>query len=151
MTGLSTFIQPRTLRWLLVAGLLIGVVALAGIRGLLWWPVAASPIDVQLTDITNIEIQPVPEGPEILWNNPPTSPFSEQRHMIEAAIPSPLPGPEVQPLWCRVGGNLIVNLRDGRAITYGPCRHPEAIRALWTTIERIESNGRCTEPCAPTD
>jgi len=150
MSRLSTATQLHRLPWLVAAALLIGLVIAVGIRGLLWWPVATSPIDVPLTDIASIEIQPK-EGPGLLWNNPPTSPFSEQRHMIEAAIPSPLPGTEVQPLWCRSGGNLIVKVRGGRAIIYGPCRHPDAIRSLWATIVRVESNGRCTELCAPTE
>jgi hypothetical protein len=151
--GLERFVLPnvRTRVGLVTLAVLVTFAVLTGLRGLLWWPVESSPIDVKLADIASIRIQPVPEGPTFLWTNPPTSPPNERSALIEAAIPIPLPGPEVQPLWCTEGGNLIVNLRDGRTITYGPCRHPQPIRALWATIDRVEANGRCTEPCAPTE
>jgi hypothetical protein len=140
---------PLPNRWLLAAGLL-GVLVILGVGLQLNWWTAASPIDVQLTDIASIQLQPVPEGPTLLWNNPPTSPYSEQRSQIEAAIPNPLPAPELQPPGCS-GGNLIVHLRDGRDITYGPCRHPASIRALWSRLVKVLSDPSCREPCGPND
>jgi hypothetical protein len=140
---------PLPNRWLLAAGLL-GVLVILGVGlQLNWWP-AASPIDVQLTAIASIQLQPVPEGPTLIWNNPPTSPYSEQRSQIEAAIPLPLPAPEWQTPGCG-GGNLIVHLRDGRDITYGPCRHPASIRALWSRLVKVLSDPSCREPCGPTE
>jgi hypothetical protein len=135
-------------RWvgvLVVAALVCAVVIAAGFRGLLWWTVGSSPINIQLTDVASIQIQPVPEGPPL----GPVTPQSQQWTLIETAIPIPLPGPVNQPIGCDQGGDLIVNLRDGRTVTYGPCRHPQAIRALWARLETVESNGRCTEGCAP--
>jgi hypothetical protein len=55
------------------------------------------------------------------------------------------------PIGCDMGGDLVLNLRDGRTITYGPCRHRDPIRALWGHIAMVESNGRCTDGCAPTE
>jgi hypothetical protein len=136
-------------RWLLAAVMLGALVILGVGLQLSWWP-AASPIEVQLTDIASIQLQPVPEGPTLLWNNPPTSPYSEQRSQIEAAIPDPLPAPDFQPPGCS-GGDLIVHLRDGRDITYGPCRHPASIRALWSRLIKVLSDPNCREPCGPTE
>lgn len=135
-------------RWLLAAAL-VGAVAILGLGLRLFWePAQAGPIDVQLIDIASIQLQPVPEGPTLLWNNPPSSPYSELRSQIEAAIPNPLPAPEFQPPGC-TGGDLIVHLRDGRDITYGPCRHPASIRALWSRLIKVLSDPSCREPCGP--
>jgi hypothetical protein len=140
---------PLPNRWLLAAALL-GVLVILGVcLQLNWWP-AASPIDVQLTDIASIQLQPVPEGPTLIWNNPPTSPYSAQRSQIEAAIPLPLPAPEWQTPGCG-GGDLIVHLRDGRDITYGPCSHPASIRALWSRLVKTLNDPSCREPCGPTE
>ena len=119
-----------------------------GLR-LLWSPIG-NPTDVQLVDIASIQLQPVPEGPTLIWNHPPTSPPSEQMRLIEEAIPLPLPAPEFQPPGCS-GGDLIVYLRDGRDITYGPCRHPASIRALWARMITVLSNPNCKPPCGPTE
>ena len=137
-------------RWLLAAGLL-GALAVFGLGlQLNWWP-AARPIDVQLIDIASIQLQPIPEGPTLIWNHAPTSPYSDQQAQIEAAIPIPLPGPELQPIGCNLGGDLIVRLRDGRAITYGPCRHPASIRALWSRLIVVLADPKCRQPCAPAE
>ena len=136
-------------RWLLAAGLL-GALAVFGLGlQLNWWP-AARPIDVQLIDIASIQLQPIPEGPTLIWNHAPTSPPSEQQSQIEAAIPLPLPAPELQTPGCG-GGDLIVHLRDGRDITYGPCRHPASIRALWSRLIKVLGDPNCREPCGPTE
>jgi hypothetical protein len=141
---------PMPNRWLLAAGFL-GVLVILGVGlQLNWWP-AASPIHVQLTDIASIQLQPVPEGPTLIWKDPPTSPYSKQRSQIEAAIPDPVPGPELQPMGCSDGGDLIVHLRDGRDITYGPCRHPASIRALWSRLIKVLGDPGCREPCGPTE
>ena len=138
-------------RWQLAAALLAAVVILAAGLRLFCWPFEASPIDVQLVDIAGIQLEPYPEGPPgLAWNHPPTSPYSEQLTQIEAAIPIPLPGPEVQPIGCSGVGNMIIHLRDGRDITYGPCRHPAAIRALWSRMVRVLADPNCREPCGPT-
>ena len=136
-------------RWLLAAGILAAaVIADVGLQAL-WWP-AAHPIDVQLTDIAGLTIQPIPEGPTLIWNHPRTGPYSDQQQQIEAAIPLPLPAPEIQTPGCG-GGNLIVHLRDGRDITYGPCRHPASIRALWSRLIMVLGDPNCRQPCAPTE
>jgi hypothetical protein len=96
--GLGSWRRTRKL-WLLAAALLTAlVISVTGLRGLLWWPVETSSIDVQLTDVASIQILPLGFGPTLMWNHPTTSPPSEQQSVIEAAIPIPLPGPEVQPL-----------------------------------------------------
>ena len=140
---------PLPNRWLLAAVLLGALVVLGVGLQLNWWP-AASPIDVQLTDIASIQLQPVPEGPTLIWNHPSTGPYSEERSQIEAAIPLPLPAPEWQTPGCG-GGDLIVHLRGGRDVTYGPCRHPASIRALWSRMVRVLSDSSCKEPCGPTE
>ena len=133
--------------WVAVPVAMAVLAVVAAAMGFLWWPTSAAPIDVPLVEITGIRIQPVPEGPTLYWPHPPTSPPNADLAAVEAAIPDPLPGPISQPIWCTVGGNLIIEIADGRSITYGPCRHPASIRALWATLVRLQ--GPCVEPCAP--
>ena len=135
-------------RWVVAVALLAALVILGAVRVFLW-PADAS-INVQLIDIAGITIQPIPEGPTLNWNHAPTSPPSEQQSQIEAAIPLPLPAPEWQTPGCG-GGNLIVHIRDGRDITYGPCRHPASIRALWGRLITVLSDPKCKPPCGPTE
>ena len=135
---------------MLVVGL-FGLLVLGWEVGGLLGTSVAGPIDVQLIDIAGITLQPIPEGPTLTWNHPPTSPYSEQQARIEAAIPIPLPGPELQPIGCNLGGDLIVHLRSGRDITYGPCKHPASIRALWSRLIVVLSDPKCRQPCAPSE
>src|SRR5258705_4811148 len=116
------FLRTNRGRWLLAAGLFGLLVVGWEVGGLIGASVAA-PIDVQLADIAGITLQPIPEGPTLFWNHPPTGPYSAQQASIEAAIPIPLPGPDLQPIGCSLGGDLIVHLRSGRDISYGPCKH----------------------------
>jgi hypothetical protein len=46
----------------------------------------------------------------------------DRMFVCPSAIPVPLPAPSWQGLVCRTGGDVIVTLRDGSEITYGPCR-----------------------------
>jgi hypothetical protein len=143
--------RPRLVmgrKWLgllVVAAVVCAVVVAVGFR-LLQPALGSSPIDVHLGDIASLQLQPVPEGPTLVLK-----PANQEWSLIEGAIPIPLPAPVDQPLGCDSGGDLIVGLKDGRTITYGPCRHPKTIRALWARIEVVDSKGRCTNGCAPTE
>lgn len=46
-------------------------------------------------------------------------------------VPDPLPDPLDQGVSCQGGGDLIVRLKSGRWITYGPCSWPSQIAQLW--------------------
>ena len=135
-------------RWVFVSGIAAAALVVGGV--LWWWHVRTRPIEIRWADVVSVRLQPVPEGPvPPAFERRPTSSYSRPLSLIENAIPAPLPGPGVQPFGCQAGGDLIIQLADGRSITYGPCRHPGSIRALWARIEIVLSHGRCTRPCAP--
>jgi hypothetical protein len=46
-------------------------------------------------------------------------------------LPDPLPRPSNQQHTCQGGGDMIVDLKDGHEIVYGPCRWPWQISELW--------------------
>jgi hypothetical protein len=47
-----------------------------------------------------------------------------------AALIHPLPPPLVQPRGCVRGQLLVLGLRDGRTLRYGPCRLPGPVESL---------------------
>ena len=111
-----------------------------------------APIAISRGDVTEIALQPVPEGPVLEFTSTPLhgswSGGNLPLSSIEQAIPIPLPGALFQG-FCQLGGNLVVSLRDGRQVSYGPCRHPASIRALWRQMELVATQGDCRDGCAP--
>jgi hypothetical protein len=91
-------------------------------------------LDVHRADIAMLQIQPIPEGavgePYSRTGQKGTLPLSQ----IERYIPDPLPHSVWQGFPCHIGGDLIVTLTDGRAISYGPCRYPRSITVMWANI-----------------
>lgn len=124
------------------------LVLLAG--SVVWWSVRFAPINVSLSDIVSIELDPYPEGP-------PSAPFQRRLSepgakplsLVEEFVPVPLPAPRWQGLFCRTGGNMLVELADGRTITYGPCRRPPSIDHLWAHMVDVIRGGACRPACGP--
>lgn len=113
---------------------------------------AGRPIAVVRSDIQELALQPVPEGPTLEFASTPlhgswTGDNLPLSSVIDA-IPIPLPGTESQGS-CGLGGDLIVTLRGGRRVVYGPCRHPAAILVLWSRMVTQASGGACQDGCAP--
>jgi hypothetical protein len=104
------------------------------------------PIRISRADVVSVRLQPIPEGPVLEFGS------SGDRHPVDAIrdrIPVPLPHPVWQGFSCSGGGDLIVTLANGRQISYGPCRRPAAINALWAQMVSIASDGACEPRCGP--
>jgi len=85
--------------------------------------------DVTLADITQVSLGPAPDGPQ-----PPvfpSNPTGDDRPLSQILPYVPLPLPEQIPQDCGEGGILVITLRDGREISYGPCKRPVEIDRLW--------------------
>jgi hypothetical protein len=107
----------------------IGVFVVAGLA--VWWAVRFAPIDVERADVVSIGLDPYPEGPHSpRFVRAPGEQDQKPLALVEKFIPVPLPAPKWQGLSCRVGGHVTVELADGRAIAYGPCRRPDSIDRL---------------------
>lgn len=90
----------------------------------------AQPLPYGPHDVEAIWLQPVPEGPV-----PPTfarRPTKGELPLsrVEGALPSPLPRDLWQGFRCEFGGDVVLELRTGDEIRYGPCRRPAAIERL---------------------
>lgn len=99
-------------------------------------PVAASG------GVTEIDVVLVPEGPTLSVRDVPSRaggviPLAS----VQRFIPDPLPAPEFQ--WiCDRGSDMVITLRSGKQVTYGPCRRPASIDRLWT--ELVQSGPRAS-------
>ena len=125
---------------------LISIVALGVVLALVTYA-RSRPLDVHAEDILRLEMVPYPEGP-------PGPTFTREAHpkddtytldlsRIERFIPDPLPNTAWQGLLCRNGGILTVTLLDDKeTITYGPCRRPASIDALWEAMIDIANDRR---------
>lgn len=105
------------------------VVILAVAVGYYLWK-QSSPLPLTEEDVVAVWLEPIPEGP-----SSPTflrQPDKKERSLskIAHAIPSPLPRDVWQGFGCDIGGNVVVEIRDGSEIRYGPCRRPEQIQDL---------------------
>jgi hypothetical protein len=133
-------------RWLVALAALAVVVALVTYA-------RSRPLDVHVQDIESVSIDPYPEGPPgpTFMRGPGErgNLLQAPLELLEPFIPDPLPNTAWQGLNCRMGGNLIVTLRDGDSITYGPCRRPESINELWAHMLHVFSNGECRPRCGP--
>ena len=123
-------------------GVLVGL-AIAVCAWLAWWGyqrlTAASQVNVQYGDIASIRIHGVPQGepgPGLVFT-PAGVGQTLPLDLVESQLPLPLPAPMRQPFGCDHGGDLVVRLRSGRTITYGPCTWPWQISELWGAMEGI--------------
>lgn len=105
--------------------------------------VHAQPIRVSRGDIVSIRLQPIPEGPGL-------SAAEEElaREEIRESIPIPLPHPAWN-IFCEFGGNMIIELRNGDEVSYGPCRRPASINHLWAVLIDFRTGGKCRPNCGP--
>jgi hypothetical protein len=87
---------------------------------------------VGLDQIRSIHLQPVPEGPTgPLFVPQPRHPNELPLALVQDFVRAPLPAPLPQPHGCSNSGDLVIVLKNGREITYGPCRWPWQISELW--------------------
>jgi hypothetical protein len=133
-------------RWLIaLAALGVGVAAIVYLRG--------RPLDVHVQDIESVTTDPYPEGPPGPTATrkalPDETSYLFGLDRVARFIPDPLPNTAWQGLNCSMGGNLIVTLRDGKTIRYGPCRRPDSINDLWAHMFDVASDGACRPRCAP--
>lgn len=111
--------------------------------------VPGRPIRVDPRDVVSVRLVPVPEGPTLgPFERDPGDQTSLDISLIVDQIPNPLPHPAWQ-FGCSIGGDLKVELADGRVVSYGPCRRPASINHLWAVIVDIVSGGECRPNCAP--
>jgi hypothetical protein len=131
------------------AGFIIGV-AVAGVVWLLTSGILtrSGTIDVSYDQIRSIHLQPVPEGPTgPLFVHRPRRAEELPLELVRDFVRTPLPEPLHQPGGCGDSGDLIIVLKDGRAITYGPCRWPWQISELWgAMITSSEAVGCAAHP-----
>ena len=112
----------------LVVGVLIVAVPWLGTSGLLK---SSGHINAGYDQIRSIHLQPVPEGPTgPLFVPQPRHADELPLELVRSFVVPPLPAPLDQP-HCGGGGNLIIVLKSGRRVTYGPCRWPWQISELW--------------------
>lgn len=118
---------------LVVAAALVGL-GVAGIGPLTTVFYRPTPISAN-GGVAEIDIQPIPEGPGLVFQRNPTSRGVRPLAQIEQLIPDPLPAPLFQGL-CGMGGNMVIILGNGKRVTYGPCHRPASIDRLWAEIVR---------------
>jgi hypothetical protein len=107
------------------------VIVAAGFAGFWWFWLRWSGISGQ--EVIAVRVQPVPEGPTMQF----TLHSAPSLRLIERYIPDPLPAPGVQTPFCASGVDVVVTLKDGRKITYGPCHRPASIDALRAEMAHV--------------
>jgi hypothetical protein len=131
---------------LLVGAALVGL----GVAGL--GPLTAAfyrPTSISANGgVTEIHIQPVPEGPRLVFVRAPTTQDVRPLAQVDRFIPDPLPPPRFQRL-CGMGGNMVVILGNGKHVTFGPCYRPTSINHLWAEMFYVASAGQCAPRCGP--
>lgn len=122
----------------MMKGLRVAVAALVAIGtgvGYYLWK-QSSPLPYTRQDVVAVWLDPVPDGP----GSPRfvTEPNEGDRPLtlIDQSIPSPLPRDVWQGFTCNTGGDVVVEIRNGESIRYGPCRRPGSIEDLRQQILR---------------
>ena len=132
------------------AGFVFGAVVVGlvwlGSSGLL--TASSGQINAGYDQIRSIHLQPVPEGPTgPLFVPRPRRADELPLALVRDFVRTPLPAPLHQPHSCGDSGDLIVVLKSGRTITYGPCRWPWQISELWgAMITSSEAVGCAAHP-----
>ena len=88
------------------------------------------PLDFSREDVVAVWLEPIPEGPQSPRFVMEPRDGDRSLTLITDAIPSTLPRDIWQGFTCNMGGNVVVEVRDGDPIRYGPCRRPDAIENL---------------------
>src|SRR5689334_10597453 len=129
---------------LVLGGLVIGLIRM-GTSGV--FDFSSSHLAYHASDIASIHLQPVPEGPAgNYYVRHPNSVDQKSLNLVGAFLPDPLPTPSNQPHTCQGGGDMIIKLKNGRGLTYGPCRWPWQISELWGAMIQTAD---ITEPSTP--
>jgi hypothetical protein len=126
-------------------GFVSGLVAGGVVVGLAWLgasgvfnTASTAHLRAGYSDVASIHLQPVPEGPASPMFVPePKSVGDKPLALVRNLVPDPLPKPLDQPGSCDHGGDLIVVLKDGREIIYGPCDYPWQISQLWGAMIEV--------------
>jgi hypothetical protein len=129
------------------SGLFVGLV----VMGVAWLGVSGAfrpgsgSLGYRYRDIASIQIQPVPEGPPTPGFVPNPRRIDEQPlALLRDLVPTRLPAPLDRAGGCGGGGDVVIKLRSGKTLTYGPCRWPWQISELWgamiETSDLTESN-----------
>ncbi len=122
----------------------LGIAGLGPLTSVFYRPISISANG----GVREMDVQPVPEGPGLVFKRAPRTEGVRPLAQIEQFIPDPLPPPLFQGI-CGMGGNMQVILGNGRHVTYGPCYRPTSINHLWAEMLYVESNGQCTPRCGP--
>jgi hypothetical protein len=105
---------------------------------------SSSHLPYHPSDIASIHLQSEISGPYFLSH--PKRLDDMPLELVGGFLPDPLPRPLDQPHGCDHTGYLIVKLKNGRELTYGPCSYPWQISELWGAM--IEA-ADLTEPSSP--
>jgi hypothetical protein len=121
--------------WGFRAGMVTGIgicllVVLVGWASGAMYSATHDSVSYRAGDIVSLTIQPT-EGPSLRFVRNPPPHGSQPLGLVIHMVPNPLPRPLDQGLHCQGGGSLIIELRSGHAITYGPCKWPWQISELW--------------------
>jgi hypothetical protein len=112
---------------------------------------ASGHIDVAYGQVRSIHLQPVPEGPQgPLFVPRPQNANELPLGLVRQFVVEPLPATLDQGLRCKGGGDLIIALKNGRQITYGPCRWPWQISELWGAMIEAGEAVACDHGEPPT-
>lgn len=120
--------------------LVMGVTGVGPAASFFHRPISAAPHG----GVVSVELVPIPEGPAPGLGSDP-----EIFRQVKSSIPEPLPAPLRQWFCGGSGGDLVVTFADGEKVTYGPCRRPSSIDALWARIIYVSTQGRCAPDCRP--
>ncbi len=105
---------------LILGGLVVGVIWM-GSSGV--FDFSSSQLPYHASDIASIHLQPVPEGPAgDYYVRHPRTVDQMSLDLVGALLPDPLPRPSNQPHTCQGGGDMIIRLKNGLELRYGPCR-----------------------------
>ncbi len=113
---------------------LVVLVLFLALEGYWWfWPRGSTRISRQ--EVVGVRFQPVPEGPTAGFGQ--GFPQDKSLRLVERYIPNPLPAPLRQAPWCSSGEDLVITLKNGQDLSYGPCRRPASIDALIEAMDRV--------------
>jgi hypothetical protein len=135
------------------SGVVVGAVVVAvvwlGSSGLL--RTSSGRINAGYDQIRSIHLQPGegPSGPMFVPR--PRASGDLPLALVRNLVPSQLPAPLDQGHSCSAAGSLIVVLRSGREITYGPCRWPWEISQLWGAMIEVGHVIACPNRQSPAD